>query len=72
MIVVIFFKSTNNPSLQIMCPSKTPELTHSQLLKGFKCESEIENNERIRSRGTFPSSHNFGGVEGHVGALGWD
>jgi hypothetical protein len=47
-------------------------VTHSQLLEGFKCESQIENNERARSRGTFPGLQHFGGVEGRAGALGWD
>jgi hypothetical protein len=39
-------------------------LTHSQLLEGLKCESQTENNERVKSRGTFPGSQHFGGVEG--------
>jgi hypothetical protein len=48
------------------------KVTHSQLFKGLKCESQIENNGRARSRGTFPGSQHFGGVEGRVGAPGWD
>jgi len=47
-------------------------MTHSQLLEGFKCESQIENNGRVRSQGTLPGSQHFGGVKGHAGALGWD
>jgi hypothetical protein len=47
-------------------------LKHSQLLEGFKCESQTENNGRIRSRGTFPNSQHYRGVEGHAGAPGWD
>jgi len=31
-------------------------MMHSQLLEGLKCESQIENNERVRSRGTLPGS----------------
>jgi len=48
------------------------EVTHSQLLEGFKCESQIENNGKMRSRGTLLGLQHFGGVEGHAGALGWD
>jgi hypothetical protein len=33
---------------------------------------QIENNERVKNWGTFLSSQHFGGVEGRVGALGWD
>jgi len=47
-------------------------MTHSQLLEGLKCESQIENNRRIRSRGMFFGSQHFGGVEGRVGAPRWD
>jgi len=47
-------------------------VTHSQLLEGFKCESQIENNERIKSRGTLLGSQHFGRVEGRVEAPGWD
>jgi hypothetical protein len=43
-----------------------------KLLKGFKCESQIEDNERVRSRGTLSSSQHFEGVKGHAGAPGWD
>ncbi len=45
---------------------------HSQLLEGLKCESQTENSGRVRSRGTLPGLQHFGGVEGCVGALGWD
>jgi hypothetical protein len=31
-------------------------MMHSQLLEGLKCESEIENNGRIKNRGTLPGS----------------
>jgi len=47
-------------------------MTRSQLLKGFKCESQIENNERTRSRGTLPGSQHFGRVHGHAKGLRWD
>ncbi len=47
-------------------------MTHSQLLEGLKCESQTEDNERIRSRGTLPSLQHYKGVEGRVGAVGWD
>jgi len=47
-------------------------MNHSQLLEGLKCESQTEKNRRTRSRGTFPGLQHFGGVEGHVGAPGWD
>jgi len=46
--------------------------THSQLLEGFKCESQTENKRIARSRGMLLGSQHFGGVEGHVGAPGWD
>jgi hypothetical protein len=36
-------------------------VTHSQLLEGLKCESQTENNERVRSRGTLLGSQHFGG-----------
>jgi len=45
-----------------------PFMMHSQLLEGFRCESQTKNNGRIRSRGTLPSSQHFGGVEGCAGA----
>ncbi len=47
-------------------------MTHSQLLEGIKCESQIENSRRVRSQGTFPGSQHFRGVEGRAGALRWD
>jgi len=47
-------------------------MTSSQLLKGLKCESQAENNERARSQGTLPGSQHLGGVEGRVGATRWD
>jgi len=47
-------------------------MTHSPLFEGFKCESQIENNEKVRSRGMFPGSQHFGAVKGRVGAPGWD
>jgi len=50
----------------------TSLLTHSQLLEGFKCESQTKNNGRIRSRGMLPGSQHFGGVEGCAGAPRWD
>jgi hypothetical protein len=45
---------------------------HSQLLEGLKCESQTENNESTRSRGTLPGSQHYRRVEGCVGAPGWD
>jgi hypothetical protein len=47
-------------------------VTHSQLLEGLKCESQIGNNERVRSQGMLPGSQHFKRVEGHAGASGWD
>jgi len=47
-------------------------LTRSQFLKGLKCESQIGNNRRTRSRGTLFDSQHFGGVEGRARAPGWD
>jgi hypothetical protein len=47
-------------------------MTHPQLLAGFKCESQIENNGRTRSRNMFLSSQHYRGVEGCVGAPGWN
>jgi hypothetical protein len=32
------------------------KLTHSQLLEGLKCESQIADNRRVRNRGMLPSS----------------
>jgi len=45
-------------------------MTHSQLLEGFKRESQIKNNGRVRSWGTLFGLQHFGGVEGRVGASG--
>ncbi len=45
-------------------------MLHSQLFEGFKCQSQIKNNGRVRSRGTFLGSEHFGGVEGCAGAPG--
>jgi hypothetical protein len=53
-------------------PTYPPTLTHSQLLEGFKCESQTENIGRTRSRGMLPSSQHYRGVEGRVGTPGWD
>jgi hypothetical protein len=47
-------------------------MMHSQLLEGLKCESQIENNERIKNRGTLPDLQHFGGVEGCARARRWD
>ncbi len=41
-------------------------------LKDFRYESQKKNNGRVRSRSTFPGSQHFEGVEGRVGAPGWD
>jgi hypothetical protein len=36
---------------------------HSQLLEGFKCESQTENSGKAKSRGKLPGSQHFRGVE---------
>jgi hypothetical protein len=59
-------------NILIGSPIVLHKLTHSQLLEGLKCESQIENSGRVRNWGTFPSSQHFGGVEGCAGAPGWD
>jgi hypothetical protein len=33
----------------------TLKVTHSQLLEGFKCESQTENIKRLKNQGTLPS-----------------
>jgi len=48
------------------------KVTHSQLLEGFKCESQIGNNRKRRNQGTLPGLQHFEGVEGRAGAPGWD
>jgi len=45
-------------------------LTHSQLLEGLKCESQTENNGKVRSRGTILGLQHFGGVRRRAEALG--
>jgi hypothetical protein len=47
-------------------------LTHSQLLEGLKCESQIENNRTARSRGMLSGSQHYKGVEERDGTLEWD
>jgi hypothetical protein len=47
-------------------------VTQSQLLEGPKCESQTEDNKKARSQSTLPGSQHLKGVEGRVGALGWD
>jgi hypothetical protein len=59
-------------SVFINCQNLFRIVTHSQLLKGLKCESQIENNGRQRSQGTLPGSQHYRGVEGCAGASGWD
>jgi hypothetical protein len=49
-----------------------PILTHSQLLEGLKCESQTENNERAKSRGTLLGSQHYRKVQGRARAPGWD
>jgi len=49
-----------------------PRLTHSQMLEGFRCESQIKNNGKVRSRGTLPNSQHFSGVEVRARTLGWN
>jgi hypothetical protein len=46
-------------------------LTHSQLLEGLKCESKWKTAEE-GGVGTRSLAHNTWGVEGRVGAPGWD
>jgi len=59
--------------LQALAFVVNPKLvTRSQLLEGFKCESQTKNKGIARSWGMLPGSQHFGGVEGCVGALGWD
>ncbi len=41
-------------------------VTCSQLLEGFKCESQTENNRKARNQGTLLDSQHFRGVEGRV------
>jgi len=41
-------------------------------LKDSDVSPKQNNNEKTRNQGTFPGSQHFGGVERHVGALGWD
>jgi hypothetical protein len=40
----------------VKCGGSLLCMTHSQLLEGLKCESQIENSGRIRNRGMFLSS----------------
>jgi hypothetical protein len=47
-------------------------LTCSQLLEGFKCESQTENSGNTRSPGTLLGLQHYRGVEGHAGAPRWD
>jgi hypothetical protein len=49
----------------------SPLVTRSQLLEGLKCESQIENNGRAKSRGMLPGSQHFKRVEGRAGVSGW-
>jgi hypothetical protein len=46
-------------------------LTHPQLLEGLKCESKWKTAEEWRV-GARSLAHNTWGVEGRVGASGWD
>jgi hypothetical protein len=46
-------------------------MMRSQLLEGFKCESQTENNRRARSRGTLLGSQHCREVKGRVGAPEW-
>jgi len=45
---------------------------HSQFLEGLKCESQTKNSGRVRNWGTLLGLQPFEGVEGCVGAPGWD
>jgi len=40
----------------LVCDKCSKGLTHSQFLEGLKCESQIKNNGRVRSRGMLPGS----------------
>jgi hypothetical protein len=46
-------------------------VTHPQLLEGLKCESKWKTAEE-KGVGTRSLAHNTWGVEGRVGAPGWD
>ncbi len=43
-------------------------MTHSQLFKGFKCESQTEHNRRVRSWGTLSGLQHYKRVKRCVGA----
>jgi hypothetical protein len=43
-----------------------------KLLDRFKMNLKYKTMKKLRARGTFPNFQHFGGVEGRVGALGWD
>jgi hypothetical protein len=45
-------------------------MMHSRLLEGLKCESQTDNNERIKSRGTLLGSQHYRRVEGRAKAPG--
>jgi hypothetical protein len=46
-------------------------MTHSQLLEGFKCESQTKNNGKTKNRAA-PWLAKLKGVEGCAGAPRWD
>jgi len=46
-------------------------MTHPKFLDGLNYESKGEDNKRKKSWACF-SACNTLGVEGHIGALGWD
>jgi hypothetical protein len=54
------------------CNNDIVKLTRSQFLEGPKCESQTKNNKKARNRGMFLGSQHLKGVEGRVGAPGWD
>jgi hypothetical protein len=49
-------KSKSNLSMHVCEAFFSQQVTHSQLLEGFKRESQTENNEKVKSRGMFLGS----------------
>ncbi len=64
-------KSVKCNDLISFLSSHSDLMTHSQLLEGLKCESKWKTAEE-GGVGTRSLAHNTWGVEGHVGAPGWD
>jgi len=49
-------KSKSNLSMHVCEGFFSLQMTRSQLLEALKCESQTENNEKVKSRGTLFSS----------------